>query len=60
MVGFAGHLTIADDVTITGCSLVSSSIREAGSYSSAIPVVETRAWRRTVAQLRRLGKKEMR
>jgi UDP-3-O-[3-hydroxymyristoyl] glucosamine N-acyltransferase len=56
MVGFAGHLTIADDVTITGCSLVSSSIREPGSYSSAIPVVETRAWRRTVAQLRRLGK----
>ena len=25
MVGFAGHLTIADDVTVTGCSLVSAS-----------------------------------
>ena len=58
MVGFAGHLTIADDVTITGCSLVSASIREAGSYSSGMPTVETRAWRRMVAHLRRFGEKE--
>lgn len=58
MVGFAGHLTIADDVIITGCSLVSASIREAGSYSSGMPTVETRAWRRMVAHLRRFGKKE--
>jgi UDP-3-O-[3-hydroxymyristoyl] glucosamine N-acyltransferase len=58
MVGFAGHLTIADDVTITGCSLVSASIREAGSYSSGMPAVETRLWRRMVANLRRFGKKE--
>ena len=58
MVGFAGHLTIADDVTITGCSLVSASIREAGSYSSGMPTVETRLWRRMVAKLRRLAEKE--
>jgi UDP-3-O-[3-hydroxymyristoyl] glucosamine N-acyltransferase len=58
MVGFAGHLTIADDVAITGCSLVSASIREAGSYSSGMPTVETRAWRRMVAHLRRFGNKE--
>jgi UDP-3-O-[3-hydroxymyristoyl] glucosamine N-acyltransferase len=58
MVGFAGHLTIADDVVITGCSLVSASIREPGSYSSGMPTVPTRAWRRMVAQLRRLGEKE--
>ena len=58
MVGFAGHLTIADDVSITGCSLVSASIRQAGSYSSGMPVVETRAWRRMVAHLRRFGDKE--
>ncbi len=57
MVGFAGHLTIADDVVITGCSLVSASIKEAGSYSSGMPTVPTRAWRRMVAQLRRLGEK---
>jgi UDP-3-O-[3-hydroxymyristoyl] glucosamine N-acyltransferase len=58
MVGFAGHLTIADDVSITGCSLVSASIRQAGSYSSGMPTVETRAWRRMVAHLRRFGEKE--
>jgi UDP-3-O-[3-hydroxymyristoyl] glucosamine N-acyltransferase len=58
MVGFAGHLTIADDVMVTGCSLVSASIREAGSYSSGMPTVETRAWRRMVAHLRRFGEKE--
>ncbi len=60
MVGFAGHLTIADDVVITGCSLVSASIKEAGSYSSGMPAVPTRAWRRMVAQLRRLGEKKER
>jgi UDP-3-O-[3-hydroxymyristoyl] glucosamine N-acyltransferase len=60
MVGFAGHLTIADDVVITGCSLVSASIREAGSYSSGMPTVPTRAWRRMVAHLRRFGEKERR
>jgi UDP-3-O-[3-hydroxymyristoyl] glucosamine N-acyltransferase len=58
MVGFAGHLTIADDVSVTGCSLVSASIRQAGSYSSGMPTVETRAWRRMVAHLRRFGEKE--
>jgi UDP-3-O-[3-hydroxymyristoyl] glucosamine N-acyltransferase len=58
MVGFAGHLTIADDVMITGCSLVSASIREPGSYSSGMPTVPTRAWRRMVAHLRRFGEKE--
>jgi UDP-3-O-[3-hydroxymyristoyl] glucosamine N-acyltransferase len=58
MVGFAGHLTVVDDVVITGCSLVSASIREPGSYSSGMPTVPTRAWRRMVAHLRRFGEKE--
>ena len=58
MVGFAGHLTIADDVVVTGCSLVSASIKEAGSYSSGMPTVESRRWRRMVAHLRRLADKE--
>jgi UDP-3-O-[3-hydroxymyristoyl] glucosamine N-acyltransferase len=57
-VGIAGHLTIADDVVVTGCSLVSASIKHAGSYSSGMPTVETKAWRRMVAHLRRLDGKE--
>jgi UDP-3-O-[3-hydroxymyristoyl] glucosamine N-acyltransferase len=59
-VGMAGHLTIADDVVVTGYSLVTASIREAGSYSSGMPAVETRLWRRMVAHLRRLDGKERR
>jgi UDP-3-O-[3-hydroxymyristoyl] glucosamine N-acyltransferase len=58
MVGFAGHLTIADDVVVTGCSLVSHSIKQAGSYSSGMPTVESRVWRRLVARFRRLEKQE--
>jgi UDP-3-O-[3-hydroxymyristoyl] glucosamine N-acyltransferase len=58
MVGFAGHLTIADDVVVTGCSLVSASIKKPGSYSSGMPTVETRLWRRMVAHLRRQVKQE--
>jgi UDP-3-O-[3-hydroxymyristoyl] glucosamine N-acyltransferase len=58
MVGFAGHLSIADDVVVTGCSLVSASIKKPGSYSSGMPTVETRLWRRMVAHLRRLDGQE--
>jgi UDP-3-O-[3-hydroxymyristoyl] glucosamine N-acyltransferase len=58
MVGLAGHLTIADDVVVTGCSLVSASIKKPGSYSSGMPAVETRLWRRMVAHLRRLDGQE--
>ena len=57
-VGIAGHLTIADDVTVTGLSLVSASIRESGSYSSGMPAVQTRRWRRMVAHFRRWDGKE--
>ena len=58
MVGFAGHLNIADDVSVTGCSLVSASIHSAGTYSSGMPTVEAHHWRRMVAHLRRLADKE--
>jgi len=53
-VGFAGHLTVADDVVITGCTLVSASIKQAGSYSAGMPALESRLWRRLVARFRRL------
>jgi UDP-3-O-[3-hydroxymyristoyl] glucosamine N-acyltransferase len=54
MVGFAGHLTIADDVVVTGCTLVSASLKQPGSYSSGMPASESRLWRRLVARFRRL------
>ena len=54
MIGFAGHITIVDDVMITGFSMVSASLTEAGSYSSGIPAEPSRRWRRIVARIRQL------
>jgi len=55
LVGMAGHLTITDDVIITGFSMISASIRRPGSYSSGIPAEATKVWWRRVAQFRKLG-----
>ncbi len=53
--GFAGHLTIADDVVITGYSAVTHSIARPGVYSGTLPVEEAHAWRRLVARFKRSG-----
>jgi UDP-3-O-[3-hydroxymyristoyl] glucosamine N-acyltransferase len=55
MVGFTGHISIADDVVITAYSAVSKSIPRAGVYSSTLPIEEVRTWRRLVAHFKRLG-----
>ena len=49
--GIVGHLSICDDVVITGFAMVSRSIDEPGVYSSGIPVEEARTWRRLVGAL---------
>lgn len=63
--GINGHLEIADDVHITATSLVTSSIKQAGVYSSSIKAEPVEKWRRNSARLhhldemaRRLGKLE--
>ena len=53
-VSIAGHLEIADDVHLTATSAVPNTIREAGVYSSGMPVQENRLWRRNMARLRQL------
>ena len=53
-VGIIGHLTLADKVHITAMSLVSASIKEAGSYSSATPLAPTKNWRKNAARFRQL------
>jgi UDP-3-O-[3-hydroxymyristoyl] glucosamine N-acyltransferase len=58
--GFAGHLTIADDVVITGYSAVTHSITSPGVYSGVLPVEEAHAWRRLVARFKRSGLLETR
>lgn len=54
-VGVVGHINIADNVTVTGMSMVTKSISEAGSYSSGTGMFETSQWKRTVVRLRQLA-----
>jgi UDP-3-O-[3-hydroxymyristoyl] glucosamine N-acyltransferase len=54
MVGVAGHLTICDDVVVTGRSFVNSNIRKPGYYSGGITVDETTRFRKNAARFHRL------
>lgn len=50
----AGHLSIADNTILAGASGVASSIREAGIYASAGPLLPFNEWRRVIVEIRRL------
>jgi UDP-3-O-[3-hydroxymyristoyl] glucosamine N-acyltransferase len=52
--GLVGHISIADGVTISGMTLVTKSITEPGTYTSALPFLPHADWLRNAAQLRRL------
>jgi UDP-3-O-[3-hydroxymyristoyl] glucosamine N-acyltransferase len=52
--GIAGHLQIADHVEIAAYTLVTKSIREAGSYSGGFPFARTEDWRKNAVHLRHL------
>ena len=54
MSAIGGHLEIVDNVVIAGNSAVSTSIKSPGIYSSGIPAIEVRLWRRIVARIRNL------
>ncbi|MFV5491451.1 UDP-3-O-(3-hydroxymyristoyl)glucosamine N-acyltransferase [Acinetobacter sp. ASP199] len=51
----SGHLNIADNVTLTGMSMVTNNISEAGKYSSGIGLFENQKWKRTVVRIRQLA-----
>jgi UDP-3-O-[3-hydroxymyristoyl] glucosamine N-acyltransferase len=53
-VGIAGHLQIADHVHISGMSLVTKSLTQAGYYSSGLRVETNRRWNKIGARLRQL------
>lgn len=55
--GIAGHIEIADKVTVQAMSFVTHSLREPGVYGSSIPAREARSWKRTLALLNRLNRK---
>lgn len=54
--GIGGHLQIADDVELTGMSMVTRSLTEPGAYGSAVPAEPVRVWRRNMARLRQLDR----
>ena len=49
-----GHLEICDKVIVTAMSLVTSSIREPGEYSSGTPLMDNRSWRKNAARFKQL------
>ena len=53
-VAISGHLEIADDVIITGKSMVIKSIKKSGVYSSGITADENKKWRRNVTRFKQL------
>lgn len=53
-VGITGHIQIADDVTITGRTMVTKSIKQAGSYSSGTPAMPTHKWRKAAVRFRQV------
>ena len=54
-VAIRDNIDIVDDVTILGTSVVTKSITEAGTYSSAVPARAAKKWNRALAQLYRLA-----
>ncbi len=58
--GIAGHLTLCDDVIVTGQAMITKNINKPGTYSSAFPAQEAGTWRRQVARFRRLDLLEAR
>ena len=52
--GILGHLELADHVTITAKSLVTHSVRQAGTYSSGTSLQDNRTWRKNAIRFKRL------
>lgn len=53
-VGAVGHISICDDVIVSGQGMISKSITEPGAYASNFPIEPVREWNRLVARVRRL------
>ena len=54
-VGINGHIEITDDVTFSGMTMVTKSIKVSGSYSSGTAAMPTAKWRRAAVRFRQLG-----
>jgi UDP-3-O-[3-hydroxymyristoyl] glucosamine N-acyltransferase len=55
-VGISDHVTIADHVHLTTMTLITSSIRKSGVYSSGTGQMPNPEWRRSVGRFRQLDR----
>ena len=53
-VGLVGHIELADNVHVTGFTMVTHSLKEPGVYSSGIAAIPHRQWQRTLPRLKKL------
>lgn len=53
-VGVVGHIEIADNTVVTGATVVSRSITEAGVYSGSMPMDTAAQWRKNSVRIRQL------
>lgn len=54
MSAITGHVEIGDNVHFTGMSMVTKAISEPGLYSSGVPAVTNKEWRRNMVGLRNI------
>ena len=54
--GIVGHVSVCDDVVVSGRAIISKDITEPGVYAGAFTAELAREWNRKVARFRRLGK----
>lgn len=52
----SGHLELADDVHVSGGTLVARHLREPGQYTALFPLEPHHEWLRSAAQIKRLAK----
>ncbi|MDG2293508.1 MAG: UDP-3-O-(3-hydroxymyristoyl)glucosamine N-acyltransferase, partial [Methylophilaceae bacterium] len=50
-----GHLKVADHVTISPGSMITRSIKQAGTYTALMPFQKHDGWLKTAANIRHLG-----
>lgn len=52
--GVVGHVELADNVHVSGMSMISRNIREAGVYTGSIPAMPHDQWKKNFARLKQL------
>ena len=51
--GTVGHITVCDDVIVSGCTMVTKDIREAGVYTGSFLAQKDKHWKQNAARFRR-------